>query len=108
MGKHLRQKDMSTKDQMLREATLIDYAASQMEQLRFLLNVIATNYGAGYAKWLSWGCSLGALQHRMEEHSAYLSSMVLLLGDGMPEAPTSCSPSSSLPSNGSGANLSDL
>jgi hypothetical protein len=92
---------------MQREALLIDYVVSQLELSRYLLNVILTNYGAGYAKWSSWACSLAALQHRMEEHSQYLSSMVQLLGAGMPEAQMSSLPSLSQQSNGSSGNSSD-
>lgn len=92
---------------MLREATLIDYVVGQTGQLEYLLNVIATNYGAGYAQWLSWGCSLVALRHRMEERSAFLSSMALSLAAGMPEVQTNCSLSSLQPNSGSEASLSD-
>ena len=91
---------MTTKDLMLRDAALIDYAAGQLEQVRFLLNVLMTNYGGGFAKWSNWGCSLAVLEHQMGEHSAYLYSTALLADVGMPGVQTNCSQSSLLPSSG--------
>ena len=85
MGTHVRQGRISPRDLLLREAALLEYLATWLEQSESLVAVMRVSYPTSFAQLSRWATALVSLQHQIEARSQLLSSMALHATKTTPE-----------------------